>query len=79
MEENLEIQKIIESLDGIRSCLDSAFDEGTIDIDKIIADLQALKPLLVAIDERMKMMRDMPPGKRHPIPGQIALCAEDYR
>lgn len=81
----MEIQEIIQRIDDVTNSISSAFENGSIDMDHIIKELESLKPALTAIRERLHNSEDLhlPLKSRlqktsiHAI--QINVNAGDYR
>ena len=81
----MEIDKIIEKIKIIKSALDTAFDEGRIDLDRISAGLESAVADLEAISGREKG-KDHSSGVQRKI-SRLANCperrpslrVEDYR
>ncbi len=81
----MEIDKTIEKIKIIKSALDTAFDEGRIDLDRIsaglesvVADLEAISGRQRGEDHRSGIQRKISPlancSERRP-----SLLVEDYR
>jgi hypothetical protein len=49
----LEITEIIKRIDEVKSSLENAFDNGVIDIDQIVKELETISPALSAIEEKL--------------------------
>ena len=49
----MEVQEIVERIDNVTNSISSAFENGSIDIDKIIDELESLKTTLTVIGERL--------------------------
>jgi hypothetical protein len=81
----LEIDKTIEKIKIIKSALDTAFDEGRIDLDRISAGLESAVADLEAISCRQKR-KDHRSGIQREISSlanraerRPSLLVEDYR
>jgi len=81
----LEIKEIIERIDCVKHCISRAFDEGTLNLDAIINELEALKPPLELIGDKLNNSGGNPAvsapclEKKPTVPRTTAVNAEDYR